>query len=263
MGDVNRTKRYVVGNWKMNTQLADAIVLGEGIKYGVESLSGVEVVLCPPFVWLYPLAEMFSQGPTNLSLGAQNMHWEEKGTYTGEISPLMLKDLVKYVILGHSERRYHFNETDEMINDKVISALDHNITPILCIGEWKKSESGDVEGLTKQLKAGLAGLEEAQLKKIIIAYEPVWAISKGDTSGQRAASGEYAGEVVGKIRSYMEKEYGRAVSENIPILYGGSATADNIKEYMFETEIDGVLAGGASLKIDNFLQVCKAVGEYR
>lgn len=256
-------KRYAIGNWKMNSDLPDAMVLGHGVKEAIAAVNGVEVVLCPPFVWLYPLAEILRNGPKNISLGAQNMHWEEKGTFTGEVSGEMLKNIVKYVILGHSERRYYFNESDDIVYDKLVLALHYGLTPILCVGEKKKSETGDVKALLAQLNASLGELTADQVKKIVIAYEPIWAISSGDVTGKKAATGDYAGEVIKKIRDFIEENYGKTTAEAQSILYGGSVTAANIDEYMGECEIDGVLVGGASLRINEFVAICKSVGQYR
>lgn len=259
MGSVNRTRRYAIGNWKMNTEFGDAVILAEGIKYGLESIAGVEAVLCPPFVWLYPMVDILKNAPKNLQLGAQNMHWLEKGAYTGEISPLMLKGLVQYVILGHSERRYYFNESDELVNDKVLAALASGMTPVLCVGEKAKRKEDDKnDPVIDQLVGGLKEVSKDQMKKIIIAYEPVWAIGTGD-----AATGEYAGNVARKIRNKIVQLYGEEIAHNVPILYGGSVTGKNTGEFMDECELDGVLVGGASLKIDEFLEICKQAGEYR
>lgn len=256
---VDRSKKYSIGNWKMNTDLADAMVLSQGILDGVEDLKGAEVVLCPPFVWLYPIAELLKHSPKHVSLGAQNMHWQEKGAFTGEISPMMIKDMADYVILGHSERRFHFNESDDLINDKVLSALTHGLTSVLCIGEKSKPKSGaGSDEMIDQLVKDLANVTEACVKDIIIAYEPVWAIGTGD-----AATAEYAGDVAKKIRKKVSELYNNEIAENMPILYGGSVTNENIAEYMDECDIDGALVGGASLKIDNFIGICKEVGKYR
>lgn len=259
MGMVNRTQKYSIGNWKMNSSLADAMVLGQGMKDASENIKGVEIVLCPPFVWLYPMAELLKNAPNNISLGAQNMHWQEQGAFTGEISPLMLKNLAKYVIIGHSERRFHFNENDELINDKVLSALTHGIVPVLCVGEKSKKKDGnDSDEIINQIEKDLADVSAANISNLIIAYEPIWAIGTGD-----AATGEYASKVMKKIRKKIESMYDSEVANNIPLLYGGSVVKKNIAEYMDECDIDGVLVGGASLKITDFVEICKVVGQYR
>ncbi len=254
---VDRQKKFSIGNWKMNTDLADALVLSQGVRDGVEGINGVEIILCPPFVWLYPIAETLKHTPKNLSLGAQNMHWQEKGPFTGEVSPMMLQKVVKYVILGHSERRFHFNESDELINDKVQSAFEHGLIPVLCIGERSKTNSGSDE-MINQLVRDLNEVSEQNMSNLIVAYEPVWAIGTGD-----AATAEYAGDVAKKIRRKITELYNEKVAENLPILYGGSVVKSNIAEYMDEPDIDGALVGGASLKINDFVEISKEIGRYR
>jgi triosephosphate isomerase len=248
-----RHKKYVIGNWKMNTNLADATVLSEGIKNSVEEFKSLEVVICPPCVWLYPLAEALKHAPRNFALGAQNMYWEDKGAFTGEISPVMLKQLVKYVIIGHSERRYHFKESDELINDKIISALSHGLKAILCVGEWKKG-SASIKNIIGQVENALAHVKEDQMNDVIIAYEPVWAIGTGE-----AATGEYACEVIEKIREKLSSMFNEKIAEEAPILYGGSVNSDGVMEFIGQEGIDGVLVGGASLKLNEFLKICSKI----
>lgn len=253
---LTRTKKYIVGNWKMNTDLSDAMVLGEGVKEAIVDIKNVEVVLCPPFVWLYPLAEMLKRAPKHLSIGAQNMFWEEQGAFTGEVSPLMLKNIVKYVILGHSERRYYFGETDELINDKVLAAFSYGLTPILCVGERAKKGAGSAEVIS-QVEKGLSRVTQENMNNLIIAYEPVWAIGTGD-----AATGEYAADVALSIRRKLAELYNDEIAGNVPILYGGSVTRENINEFIDECEIDGALVGGVSLKINDFVYICKIASEH-
>ncbi len=254
-----KNKRYVIGNWKMNTTLPDAMVLATGIKDFAHEFNNIGIVICPPFTWLYPIAEAFRHKPSNLSIGAQNMYWQEKGAYTGEISPLMLKGMLDYVILGHSERRYIFEEDDENINEKVKSAISYRLRPVLCVGEkTKKSAIEGKNGIISQVENGLEGVDKNDIGKVIIAYEPVWAIGTGD-----AATGEYAADIIMKIRKKIAGLYDDEIALKIPILYGGSVTKDNIEEFMFETEINGVLAGGSSLKIGEFKHICKVVNQYR
>lgn len=254
----------IIGNWKMNTTLADATVITTSVKNNVANLD-IDVVLCPPFVWLYPMAEILEKSPKNIFLGAQNMWFAEKGAMTGEISPLMLKGLVKYVILGHSERRSHFQEKDDLINDKIHAAFENGLTPIVCVGEHEKitsekSKKGrgrpphlEVKSdIYRQLKSALEGISRENAEKLIVAYEPVWAIGTGN-----AASGAYASEVISKLREIFAKKYGQALSERVRILYGGSVDADNIKEFIYQPEIDGILTGGASLKAKEFIKICK------
>lgn len=256
----------VIANWKMNTVLSDAVVLTTAVKNAVADWD-IEVVLCPPFVWLYPMAEILSPpsggGPKNLHLGAQNMYFVESGAMTGEISPLMVKALAKYVILGHSERRLHFKESDELINDKIHAALKHKITPVICVGEVRQMHEEKIgrgrpskvelqSDVIHQLKSALEKVSEDEAEKIIVAYEPVWAIGTG-----RAATGAYAAGVIADLREVFAKKYGRAMSERVRILYGGSVDSENIKEFIYQPEIDGVLAGTASLKAKEFIKICR------
>lgn len=257
-------KPLIIGNWKMNTNLADATVLATQVKNSVADL-GVDVVLCPPFVWLYPLAEILEHAPKNLYLGAQNMWFAKKGAMTGEISPPMVKTLAKYVILGHSERRTHLYEDNSLINDKIMAALEYNLTPIVCIGEYKKiivskgpgrpKKFGDKNDIFSQLRGSLKNISRSDADKIVIAYEPVWAIST--TPGREDATGAYASEMIKNLRDVLADLFGRPVSERIKILYGGSVDSENVREFVFQPEIDGVLAGGASLKAQEFIKICR------
>ena len=253
----------IVANWKMNTNLADATVLTTQIKNAVEDLDSIEVVLCPPFVWLVPMAEILEHAPANISLGAQNMWFADKGAMTGEISPLMLKGLVKYVILGHSERRRHFFESDELINDKIQAAFYHGMTPIVCVGELKKMHQekrgrgrpSQVEvrsDVIHQLEHALKGVNQENAEKLIISYEPIWAIGTGNP-----ATGAYAASVISRLREIVGEKYGQGVSERVRILYGGSVDAKNITEFIYQPEIDGALVGGASLQAKEFIKICR------
>lgn len=253
----------IIGNWKMNTTLADATVLANTIKKAAEDLDPVEIVLCPPFVWLVPLAEDLNHRPKNLHLGAQNMWFADSGAMTGEISPVMLKEMVKYVILGHSERRSHFGESNALINDKIQAALHHGLIPIVCVGELRKMHDKKrgrgrpdrielKSDIIHQLKGALQGVSAESAEKIIIAYEPVWAIGTGE-----AATGGYAAAAIEKIRQVFAKKYSQTLSERVRILYGGSVDSENILEFIYQPEIDGVLAGGASLRASEFIKMCQ------
>lgn len=260
----------VVANWKMNTSLSDAVILANSIKNSVHDLDA-EIVLCPPFVWLYPVLEELEKRPKNLHLGAQNMWFTSSGPMTGEISPVMLKSLVKYVIIGHSERRKNFNETNDLVNDKVQSALENGLTPLLCVGEMKKMAEFTEEkrgrgrpfkadtkfDLMTQLLAGLNGVSKDDAEKVIICYEPVWAISKGNAESRNAADGGYANAVAQKIRNALAKKYGANTAERMTVIYGGSVDEDNIKEFIYQPEINGALVGGASLKTREFVKICR------
>lgn len=251
----------IIANWKMNTNLADATVLSTSIKNKVGDFD-IDVVLAPPSVWLHPVAEVLERAPKNVHLGAQNIWFTENGAVTGEISAEMVKGLAKYVIIGHSERRKYFNETDELINDKIQTALKHGLTPILCVGELKKQitkrgkgrpNNTDVRSdVIRQLRGALDGISRKDAIEIIIAYEPVWAIGTGE-----AATGAYAAEVIGNLRKFLAGKYSKSMSERVRILYGGSVDAKNIREFTYQPEIDGALVGGASLKAKEFIEICR------
>lgn len=207
-----------------------------------------EVVVCPPFICLPKIREI-TEG-TNIKVGAQNMYFEEKGAFTGEISPIMLEKLnIDYVIIGHSERRQYFGETDETVNKKIKAAFEHNLIPILCVGETLDEKENDVteEVVSKQVKLALSGLREDEIEKLVIAYEPIWAIGTGKT-----ATSEEANEVISFIRNTVKNLYGGKAAESMRIQYGGSVKPSTIKEQMSMSDIDGALVGGASLKSDDF-----------
>lgn len=251
----------IIANWKMNTNLADATVLATTVKNKVGDFD-IDVVLAPPSIWLYPVAEVLEKSPKNIDLSAQNIWFTENGAVTGEISAEMVKSVAKYVILGHSERRRYFNETDELINDKIQSALKHNLIPIVCVGELKKQITKRGKGrpnntdirsdVVRQLKGALDGINRKSAEEIIIAYEPVWAIGTGE-----AATGAYAAEVVGNLRRFLAEKYSKSMSERVRILYGGSVDSGNIREFTYQPEIDGALVGGASLKAKEFIEICR------
>jgi triosephosphate isomerase len=240
----------IAGNWKMNTTVSQAVALVNEMRQVLNAVKGVEKVICPPFVSLAAVKDLIKG--TSIKLGAQNLYFEEKGAYTGEISPLMLAELCEYVIIGHSERRQYFNETDEIVNKKTKAALKAGLKPILCIGErLEENEAGKTaEVVTGQLRLSLAGIDYHG--GFIIAYEPVWAIGTG-----RAATGNQANETIDLIRRNISGLYGKEASEDVHILYGGSVTAANTVEFMKQPEIDGALVGGASLKADEFLSIVR------
>lgn len=243
----------IAGNWKMFKKTAEAVNLVQEVARLTSDVRDVEVVVCPPFTALKSVSTVIELDKLNINLGAQNMHWEEEGAFTGEISPLMLDDLgVKYVIIGHSERRQYFSETDEIINKKVKSALARNLIPIVCVGEHleerEKSETNKV--IQGQIFAGLEGLTEEEAGKIVIAYEPVWAIGTGAT-----ATPENANDVIRHIRALIGSMFSPAIAKSIRILYGGSVKPDNIDDLMVEPDIDGALVGAASLDARSFAQI--------
>jgi triosephosphate isomerase len=225
---------------------------------GLQSIQNVEKILCPPFTSLLAVSALLEG--TEIGLGAQNMHWETSGAYTGEISPLMVAELCNYVILGHSERRAYFDETDSSVNKKLKTALDCGLVPILCVGETlDENESGlTKEVVVRQVRLGLAGVSlemaEAQTPALIIAYEPVWAIGTG-----KAATPEGANQVIGEVvRPVLVDLFGEEVAEAVRVLYGGSVKADNAADFFSQPEIDGGLVGGASLKVQEFIQITQA-----
>lgn len=243
-------KPVIAGNWKMNKTVSEAVKLVEDLKPLVRE-AAAEVVVCPTFVCLNDVVKALKG--SNIGVGAQNMYYKESGAYTGEISPVFLKDMdVKYVILGHSERRQYFKEDDQEINKKVIAALDHGLKPILCVGETLEQREKGVtfDVILTQVKGCLKGLEGRNLDDLIIAYEPVWAIGTGKT-----ATSKDANEVIGFIRKQLAALLGNEIADKTRILYGGSVKSSNIKELMDMPEIDGALVGGASLDAQEFSKI--------
>ena len=243
----------IAGNWKMNTTVSEAVKLVGEMRPLLEPINNVEKVVCPPFVSLTAVREILKG--SSVKLGAQNMYFEEKGAYTGEVSSLMLAGLCEYVILGHSERRQYFGETNEIINKKVRTALKAGLKPILCVGEsLAQYEDGKTEAVvTDHVTGSLKDIPASA--NLVIAYEPVWAIGTG-----KAATSEQANKIIGIVRKVVAKLYGDGFAQNLRILYGGSVTADNIIELMRQPEIDGGLVGGASLKVDVFSSIVKQTG---
>ena len=243
-------KPIIVGNWKMNKTRDEALKFIYAIKDQVVSNDQVESVICAPFPYLRCLVK--PQG-SSLRIGAQNMYFEKSGAYTGEVSADMLSLIgVSYVILGHSERREMFNETDESVNKKVHEALTHQLTPIVCVGESLEQRENHTTNqvIEQQTVAALSGLTVDQVKKVVIAYEPIWAIGTG-----RTATAEQANETIGYIREVVERIYGKEAANAIRIQYGGSVNPANIKELMSQEHIDGALVGGASLDPNSFLSL--------
>jgi triosephosphate isomerase len=240
----------IAGNWKMHKTIAESIEFVNRIKPFIDSAE-VEVVLCTPYTSLMSVKKMIEG--THLKLAAQNMHWEEQGAYTGEISPLMLKEIgIDYCIIGHSEQRQYFNETDETVNKKIHAAIKHGIQPIVCVGETaEQRESGKTnEVIRRQVIKALKNIEIFQLVNIVWAYEPIWAIGTGQT-----ATPQQANEVIHYIRERIKELYHEQVSEEIRIQYGGSVKASNIAAIMEQKDIDGALVGGASLKDEEFIKI--------
>lgn len=245
---------FVAGNWKMNKTIAETRELLSALSAGLNALSGVERVVCPPFTALMTASEMLAG--TSIGVGAQNLHWEEKGAFTGEVAPGMVKELCGYVILGHSERRAYFGETNETVNKKLIAAQKAGLIPIVCVGETlAQYEAGQTpEVVTSQTRLGLQGVSPEFASQIVVAYEPVWAIGTG-----KASSGENAQSVHGEmIRPVLSEMFGAESAQAIRILYGGSVTGSNAAEFFSQPDIDGALVGGASLKVDEFIAIAKA-----
>jgi triosephosphate isomerase len=246
----------IAGNWKMNTTVDEAIELVNELRQGLDEIANVEKALCPPFVSLAPVKELIKG--TSIKLSAQNVYFEPKGAYTGEVSPLMLAGLCEYVIIGHSERRQYFNEDGGLINKKIRAAMAVELKPILCVGErLEENEDGKTEAVVSgQLESSLAGIDH--LDGLAIAYEPVWAIGTG-----RAASGEQANGTIAFIRRTVARLAGEKAAADTRILYGGSVTAANATEFMQQPEIDGALVGGASLKAAEFISIVRQTSETR
>ncbi|MEW9502098.1 triose-phosphate isomerase [Jeotgalibacillus marinus] len=247
-------KPIIAGNWKMNKTASEARAFTEEVASKVPSKEKIESVICSPSLFLESLVNLSAD--SDVSIGAQTMHFEDNGAFTGEVSPVALNDLgVDYVILGHSERRELFNETDEAVNKKTHAAFNHGLVPIVCVGETleqrENNETKDfVEG---QVKAALSGLSDDQAKQTVIAYEPIWAIGTGKSSTSQDAN-----EVCAHVRSVVAGQFSQNVADAVRIQYGGSVKPANIKEYMAQSDIDGALVGGASLEVESFLQLLEA-----
>jgi triosephosphate isomerase len=244
----------IAGNWKMHKTVADAIDLAQEVRDAVQDINTVDVVLCPPFTALAALKEVLAG--SNVGLGAQNMYWAEQGAFTGEISPVMLKELGDYVIIGHSERRQFFAETDEGVNNKIKAALAHNITPIVCVGEnLAQNEAGETAAFVGgQVKAAFAGLTGEEAASVVVAYEPIWAIGTGKNADPPTAN-----RIIGlSIRGALAELYREDVAQQVRVQYGGSVKPDNVDSFMAQPDIDGALVGGASLKLESFLPLVKA-----
>lgn len=243
-------KAIIAGNWKMNKTPQEGAKLVEELKALVKD-ANCDVVVCPPYVCLDAVQK--AAAGSNVKVGAQNCYFENSGAYTGEVAPAMLEAMgVEYVVIGHSERREYFNETDDSVNKKVKLALQHNLTPIVCCGETlEQREAGVTKTLMQyQMNAALSGLTGEQVKSLVIAYEPIWAIGTGKT-----ATDEDANQVIGFIRKQVEADFGKDVADAVRIQYGGSMKPANVKGLMAQPEIDGGLVGGASLKAEDFAAI--------
>lgn len=241
----------IAGNWKMYKTIPEAVNLVNIIKAGVHKITNCDVVVCPPFTALAAISNLLDE--SNIELGAQDMHFETEGAFTGEISPLMLKDVgCRYVILGHSERRSYFQEKDDLINKKVMAALKYNFIPIVCIGETLEEREARraFEVVKFQFDHSLMDLKSEEIEKVVIAYEPVWAIGTG-----RTATPEQAEQMHSYIRRLLNEKYGEETASRVKILYGGSVKPDNISQLITKPNVDGALVGGASIKAESFIQI--------
>ena len=242
----------IAGNWKMNKTAVEAVDFVREIRNGLSQIKGVDKVVCPPFIALPGVAEALQA--TDIGVGAQNMHFAESGAYTGECAPNMLTPFCSYVIIGHSERREYFNETDEGVNKKAKAALAHGLIPIICVGETlAQNEAGETQAFVSgQVRAALDGLTAEQVAGLVIAYEPIWAIGTG-----KSASAAQAGSIIGlSVRGPIAEMFGEETAQKVRIQYGGSVKENNIAEYMAQPDIDGALVGGASLKA-GFVELVK------
>ncbi|WP_428994024.1 triose-phosphate isomerase [Adlercreutzia equolifaciens] len=251
-------KNLIAGNWKMNNTIPEAVVLAQEISNGIypDILDEVDVAVCPPFVDLKPVKSVFEFDRVNIALGAQNVYWEPKGAFTGEISIPMIKEIgCTYCIVGHSERRHLFGETNEDVNLKVRALIEAAIAPIICVGESLsvRDEGVYLDFVTAQVRAAYAGVEAADAVNTVVAYEPVWAIGTG-----RTATPEQAEEVCAAIRATLAELFGQDVADQVRVLYGGSMNEGNAELLLAEPDIDGGLIGGAALKASSFLEIVKA-----
>lgn len=247
-------KPFVAGNWKMNKTGEEARTLVADMLSELRAVSAIDRAVCPPFPYLMPIAAMLTG--SGIGVGAQNMYWEDSGAFTGEVSPAMVAEFCQYVILGHSERRAYFGETDEAVNRKVKAAFAYNLIPIVCVGETlDENEAGrTAEVVERQVREGLKDLDLAQARQVVVAYEPVWAIGTG-----RAASAEGANAVLADIiRPTLGAVYNAEVAQAVRIQYGGSVNAKNAAEFFAMPDVDGALVGGASLKPADFIAIVKA-----
>ena len=252
-------KTIIAGNWKMYKTIVESIELANGLKRELFKLdfAAVDVVLCPVFTALSEVAEVLTE--TGIGLGGQDVYWQNEGAFTGEVSPLMLKDAgCQYVIVGHSERRQFFSESNETVNNKIKAVLKAGLTPIVCVGEnlQEREANKTFKVIEDHINHGLADISGADMLNLVIAYEPVWAIGTGKT-----ATGDQAQEVHKFIRDLLKKNYGQEVADGVRILYGGSVKPENITELMNKPDVDGALVGGASLKVDSFSAIVVKASE--
>jgi triosephosphate isomerase len=254
--DDDQKKRYlIVGNWKMNLDINKAEKLFDQLCDDL-SVENVDVVACPPVVFLEQMSLIAGGYANNIAVGVQNIHWEESGAFTGEVAVGMVEKWAKYVIVGHSERRHYFSETSNVINKKIKLALKYNLVPVLCVGEKRFFSSVDVAEIGVEMNEALSGLSADEVKKVVIAYEPVWAIGNG-----MSADPVYANRIIMGLRNWLKDEYSFEVAEQVRFLYGGSVDAKNAKKYLQQMQVDGLLIGGTSLKAKSFLRIIAQAGK--
>jgi len=254
--------KLVVGNWKMYPTLSDSLVLAATFKRSLEDIQGVEVVLAPPTAWLVPIVESWRHKPQHVSLAAQNVWPNDQGAYTGEISAYMLRNIVQYAIVGHSERRSYASEDNDLVHQKIQACLQWGIKPILCVGESKKmiDAQGNFDDyqlgkVTEQLLEGIAAAKKDNFDKVTVAYEPIWAISANESSV--VATPEYTLQVIAKLKERLIEKFGSGPSQLVRFIYGGSITSSTAADFFRHPEIEGALVGGASVKAQDFLKVCQ------
>ncbi len=256
------TQKLIIANWKMYPTLSDSLVLASQLKGQLEGVKGVHIVLAPPTAWLASIVESWTHKPSNLDFAIQNIWPEDQGAYTGEVSAYMVKSIVKYALVGHSERRRFQSEDDELVREKVQACLRWKIRPIVCIGEHKRAidaegrvDSYQLQRVMNQLTEALHGVKGDDIRKVIIAYEPVWAITQGATS--HPAKPAYAEAMIRRIRDRLAEKYGKLTAEEIQILYGGSVNTSNASEYLRQQGVNGLLVGEISVKAKDFVEICR------
>jgi len=257
--------KLIIANWKMYPTLSDSLVLAPSLRSSLAEVKGVEVVIAPPLAWLVSVVESWRGSVPHISFAAQNVWPEDQGAFTGESSAYLLKNMVKYALVGHSERRHLQEESNDLVNEKLMSCLRWQIRPILCVGEEKKifnsqgqSDDKQLDNLTKQLSDGLYGVKEEDMDRVVIAYEPVWAIGTSNP-----ATGEYAARVIAVLRDQVAKKYSRATAGKARFLYGGSVSPSNTDQFLREEGVDGLLVGSVSVKSRDFVSICRAAAQYR
>ncbi len=257
--------KLIVGNWKMYPTLSDSLVLAATFKKSLEDINGVEIVLAPPTAWLVPIVESWKHKLAHVHFAAQNVWPIDQGAYTGEVSAYMLKNIIQYAIVGHSERRQYAGEDNDLVHQKIQACLQWGIQPIFCVGESKKMIDGQgnfdayqLGKVTEQLLEGMNAVKKDNFNKVTVAYEPIWAIGTGE-----AATAEYTLQVINKLKEKLAEKFGNRTAALVRFIYGGSVSTTNVVEFLRIPEISGVLAGGISVKADNFIKICQIAAKTR